>query len=202
MRPASLALVVLLGLAAPAVARGDRGQLLVGARVGAAFADAWSRLGPSYVVGVDAGWAPPVLRRRLFVAVDAAFTAPSARGEAADVNGAAYRFRLTAREVILGASIGWRQSFGRVTPYAGVGPRLFVVDSAVDGSGPGVARLPAVRERAVAGGGGGLVGVGVRLGPGAVFADLRVDAGPLRSRTTGDTVVGAIFVAGGYRLAF
>jgi hypothetical protein len=86
--------------------------------------------------------------------------------------------------------------------YAGVGPRLFVVDAAVEGTGPGGRRLPALRDLAVAGGGGGLVGAGVQLGPGALFVDLRVDAGPLADRATGDTVAGAVFAAGGYRLAF
>lgn len=191
-------ILALLLIAAPAGA--ERGELLVGARVGAAFADVVSRAGPSYVVGVDVAWVPPVWRRVLFVAVDGALSTPGADGGASDAALGAYRWHLDERTITVGASFGWRQRLGRFTPYAGVGPRLFVVETALAVSA--AARLPAHQELSAAGGGGLVAGSGFRLGPGELFADLRLDAGALANVTTGDTVVGALCIAAGYRVSF
>jgi hypothetical protein len=186
-----------LAVAAPR----DRGELFGGARLGVALPDAWSKLGPSYVVAVEAGWAMPVLRHRLALALDAAFTAPIATGSGTDPALGAYTFRLEAREVILGVSVTYRHAFGRIVPYAGLGPRLVVFDAHLQGSA-GAARLPPSSEVAVGGGGGGFIGVGVRLGPGELFLDARADAAPVHDRLSGDVVAGALFVAGGYRVVF
>lgn len=173
--------------------------LLVAVRVGAAFPDAWSKLGPSYVVGVEAG--ATVWRQRLAVVVDGAFTSPSAGASGMDPALGPYAVTLDAREVIVGASLVYRHPLGRVVPYAGAGPRLVVFDAHERGSA-GTAALPAERELAVGGGGGAFVGVGVRLGPGEAFVDVRGEAAPVRDRLSGDVVAGGLFVAGGYRLSF
>jgi len=174
--------------------------LLVALRVGAALPDAWSKLGPSYVVGVEAG--VTVWRQRLAVVVDGAFTGPSAHTSGTDPAIGAYSVELDAREVILGASLVYRHPLGRVVPYAGVGPRLVVFDAHEHGTAGMSAALPAESELAVGGGGGGFVGVGVRLGGGEAFVDVRADAAPVHDRLSGDVVAGAVFIAGGYRLVF
>ncbi len=200
MRRLVVVLLVLAG--AGARAERDRGELFAGARVGAAFPDAWSRLGPSFVVGVEAGWVLPVARHRLALALDGAFTAPGYDGSAVDPTLGSYSFQLAAREVIVGASLVYRHPLGRWTPYGGLGPRLVVLDARAAGMLANGARLPPTHDTAVGGGGGGLVGLGVRLGPGEAFADLRVDAAPVHDRTSGDVVAGAVFLAAGWRFIF
>ena len=174
--------------------------LLVAVRIGAALPDAWSKLGPSYVVGVEAG--ATVWRQRLAVVVDGAVTGPSASAAGIDPAIGAWSVALDAREVILGASLVYRHPLGRVVPYAGAGPRLVVFDARESGTAGMNAALPAERDLSVGGGGGGFVGVGVRLGPGEAFVDVRADAAPVHTRLSGDVVAGAFFVAGGYRLTF
>ena len=168
-------------------------------RVGAAFPDAWSRLGPSYVVAVEAG--ATVWRQRLAVVVDGAFTGPAAAASGSDAAIGAFAAQLDAREVIVGASLVYRHAVGRVVPYVGAGPRLVVFDAHERGTAAMSATLPAESERSV-GGGGGFVGVGVRLGPGEAFVDARADAAPVHNHLSGDVVAGAVFLAGGYRLTF
>jgi len=71
---------------AGASSAGDRGQLFASARVGAAFADLFTRLGPSYVVAVEAGWILPRTRQRVALSLDGGFTAPEATGGASDAS--------------------------------------------------------------------------------------------------------------------
>ncbi len=173
--------------------------LLVAVRLGAAFPDAWSRLSPSWVVAVEAG--ATVWRDWLAVVVDGAFTAPSAAASGGDATLADYHARLDTREVIVGVSLVYRHAIGRVVPYAGVGPRLCLFDAHTSGTAGGAA-LPAESELSVGGGGGGLLGVGIQLGPGELFVDARADAAPIHNHLSGDVVAGALFLAGGYRLVF
>jgi len=174
--------------------------LLLAVRVGAALPDAWSKLAPSYVVAVEAG--ATVWRQRLAVVVDGAFTGPSAVASGSDASIGAFSAQLDAREVIIGASLVYRHAIGRVVPYVGAGPRLVVYDAHAHGTAGMMATLPAESERSVGGGGGGFVGVAVRLGPGEAFVDARADAAPVHNHLSGDVVAGAIFIAGGYRLTF
>ena len=174
--------------------------LLLAVRVGAAFPDAWSKLAPSYVVAVEAG--ATIWRERLALVVDAAFTGPSAAVSGSDPALGPFSAQLDAREVIVGVSFVYRHAIGRVVPYAGVGPRLVVFDAHERGTAGMGAALPAESELSVGGGGGGLVGVGVRLGPGEAFVDARADAAPVHSHLAGDVVAGAFFLAGGYRMTF
>ncbi len=172
--------------------------LLVALRVGAALPDAWSKLGPSYVVAVEAG--ATVWRQRLAVVVDGAFAGPSASASGSDAAIGAYSVGLDAREVVLGASLVYRHPLGRVVPYVGAGPRLVLFDAHESGSAGVMAALPAERELSVGGGGGAFVGLGVRLGPGELFVDVRAEAAPVRNHLSGDVVAGGVFVAGGYRV--
>ena len=198
---ALVAALLALALApAPAAAR-DRGELLLAPRAGALVPYGFSSLGASYVVGVEAGWALPVLRHRLAVTVSGDFTAPEASGSATDATTGAYDWHLAQRETILGLSLVYRHPLGRVTPYAGLGPRLFLLDSRVDGSAGG-AHIAQSREQSTQAGGGAFAGVGVRVGPGDLFAELRVDASPIDHRTTGPTSTGALAIAAGYRIFF
>jgi len=200
------ALIVAVVALAPSLASArDRGELLLAPRAGLLLPYGFSALGASYLVGVEVGWALPVLKHRLAVTVAGDFTAPEASGSAGDprldASGGAYTWHLSQREVILGLSLVYRHPLGRVTPYAGLGPRLFLIDARIDGNAGG-AHIAQSHEQSTQIGGGAVVGLGVRAGPGDLFAELRVDASPIDHRTTGPSNTGALAIAAGYRVIF
>ena len=191
-------------VAAPAPKR-DRGQLLLAVEIGALLPYGFSRLGASYLVDLQVGWALPWLKHRLALALDGGFTAPEASGTTndprLDASGGSYSWRLSQRELILGLTIVYRHPIGRLTPYAGVGPRLFLLDSRVQGSAGG-AIISQSSETSTKIGVGIPVGLGVRLGPGDLFGELALNISAIDHRTTGDTNTGSFTLAAGYRFLF
>jgi hypothetical protein len=196
-------LLLLLSLAAPAHARS--GEVMLAARLGAFVPQPFSTLATSYLVGVEAGWVPPVWKKRLAIAVDLSFSAPDAEGQFQ--SGAAVSpvvWRAALREVAMGFSLALRQSFGRFAPYLAVGPRLLIIDALV-ASRAGDARLPTGRESTVAVGVGLTPGVGMTLGSGQLFVEVpfaflwRVGASP---QLTGDFDPSSLTIAAGYRVFF
>jgi hypothetical protein len=212
MRTLSIALMLSLAsvaaaqraVTAPSPPR-DRGQLLVAPKVGVLLPYGFSKLGASYLVGVEIGYALPVLRHRLAITLDGLFTAPEADGTATDPRldaaGGRYAWHLSQREVIVGATLVYRHPIGRLTPYVGVGPRLFLLDSRVTGTA-GPAAIAQSSETSTKVGAGIPVGVGFRLGPGDLFAELALDIAPVDHRTTGDSNTGSLSLAAGYRFVY
>lgn len=200
MRSLTLACLVLVSTTAAA-----HQEFLLAPKLGVLLPYGFSSLGASYVVGVEAGWALPILAHRLAITLDGEFTAPEASGSATDprldASGGAYAWHLQQREVILGLSLVYRHRLGRLTPYAGVGPRLFLLDSRVDGTAGG-ATLSQSRELSTKVGAGIPVGVGYRLGPGDLFCELELVISALDHRITGDSNTGALSLALGYRVGF
>lgn len=178
----------------------DRGQLLVAAKVGGLFAEPFSKLGASYLVDVEVGYALPVWKHRLAVALDGAYTAPEASGSGADaqVQSGMYSWHLQQRQGILGVSLFYRHPLGRVTPYLGVGPRLFLLQSEIDGASGG-ATIHQSSEVSTKVGVGVPLGVGVRLGPGDLFVEASLLWAPIDHQITGDSSTGAITASLGYR---
>lgn len=190
---------------APAPKR-DRGQVLLAVKVGALLPYGFSRLGASYLVDLELGYALPVLHHRLALTIEGAFTAPEASGSTTDPRldaapGGAYSWHLSQRELILGLSLVYRHPIGRLTPYIGVGPRLFLLDSRVNGSA-GAAPIAQSSETSTKIGAGIPVGLGFRLGPGDLFAELALNISGINHRTTGDTNTGSLTLAAGYRFVF
>lgn len=214
MRRLLLASIVLSSVAAraqeatvvaPAPAR-DRGQMLVAVKGGVLLPYGFSKLGASYLVDVEVGYVLPVLRRHLAITLDGAFTAPGAAGTTTDPrldasSGGSYSWQLAQREVILGVSLVYRHPIGRLTPYVGVGPRLFLLDSRATGSASGAA-ISESSEVSTKLGAGVPIGLGIHLGPGELFAELQLDIAPVDHRITGDTNVGSLSLAAGYRFVF
>jgi outer membrane protein with beta-barrel domain len=178
----------------------DRGEVLVAAKVGGLFAEPFSHLGASYLVDVEIGYALPVLKHQLAIAIDGAYTAPEASGGGtnAQVASGGYTYQLQQREGILGLTLYYRHPIGRVTPYIGVGPRLFLLQSEVDGAA-GTTPIHTSSEVSTKAGVGAPLGVGVRLGPGDLFLEASVLWAPIDHRITGDTNTGALTVSLGYR---
>jgi hypothetical protein len=185
-----------------------RGDILLGFRLGASFADAFSPLSPSYVVAVESTYAPPIprLRRRLAISLDASFTAPSTDGAASAPTLGPYTFHLEARQTIVSLSAVYRHPLvsDRLILFAGAGPRLLILDARLQSTTASTppSRLPADHATSVAAAGGAFVGAALRAGPGEIFADVRLDAARVHNRLTGSFVAGAIFLAAGYRVLF
>jgi hypothetical protein len=190
---------------APAPKKRDRGEFLVAVKVGGLFPQAFSRLDSSYLVDLEVGWALPVLRHHLAITVEAAFTDPEADGRQADPRldaaGGMYSWHLEQRELILGVNLIYRHPIGRLTPYVGVGPRLFLLESKVSGKA-GTAKIATSSEQSTTGGAGIPVGLGIRLGPGDLFLEVALNISPITHTTTGDSNTGSISLALGYRLIF
>src|SRR5438094_284535 len=62
----------------------DRSEVLVAVKLGGLFAEPFSRLGASYLVDLEIGYALPVLKHRLAITLEGAFTAPEAEGKSTD----------------------------------------------------------------------------------------------------------------------
>jgi hypothetical protein len=184
----------------------DRGQVLVAVKGGVLLPYGFSKLGASYLVDVELGYALPVLHHRLAITVEGAFTAPQASGSTTDPRldastGGTYSWQIAQREVILGLNLIYRHPLGRFTPYVGIGPRMFLLDSRVNGNASG-APISQSSEVSTKFGVGIPVGLGVHLGPGDLFAELQLNVSPMDHLTTGPTNTGSIALAAGYRLIF
>ena len=178
----------------------DRGQVLIAAKIGGLFGEPFSKLGASYLVDVELGYALPVWKHHLAIALDGAYTAPEASGGGSDAQVAAgsYTYNLQQREGILGLTLYYRHPLGRVTPYVGVGPRLFLLQSEVDGAA-GTTPIHTSSEVSTKAGVGVPLGVGVRLGPGDLFLEASFLWAAIDHQITGDTNVGSLTVSLGYR---
>jgi hypothetical protein len=184
----------------------DRGEVMVGVKVGGLFAEPFSRLGASYLVDLEIGYALPVLKHRLAITLEGAFTDPQADGKSTDPRldasmGGSYSWHLDQRELILGLSLVYRHKIGRFTPYVGVGPRLFLLESKVSGTA-GSAKISVSDEVSTKVGAGIPLGLGIRLGPGDLFVEFAINVSSIDHRATGDSNTGSLSLAAGYRVIF
>jgi hypothetical protein len=183
----------------------DRGEILVAVKVGGLVARGFSDLTGSYLVDVEFGYALPVLKHRLAITLEGAFTAPEASGTQTDPridgNGGVYNWKLQQQEVILGLSLVYRHPIGRWIPYVGVGPRLFLLQSKVSGT-VGATPISTSNEQSTKVGAGIPIGVGFHLGPGHLFLEIALNIAPIDHRVTGDSNTGSLSFALGYRLGF
>lgn len=183
----------------------DRGDFTVAVKVGALFPQAFSKLETSYLVDLEIGWALPVLKHRLAISLDGAFTDPQTDGSTTDprldASGGSYSWHLEQRELMFGLTLWYRHPIGRWIPYIGVGPRLFLLESLVNGKA-GSAGIVTSSEDSTKVGAGIPLGVGFTLGPGHLFAELALNIAPIDHRTTGDDNTGSLSLSVGYRVVF
>ncbi len=195
-------------VAAPRRKPFGRGKLLVGARVGGAFPEVVSNFGPSFLVGLEVGWVLPRLPgigEGLAATIDLAYSQPEASATLRDPHVAStYSSSVTQRELSLGLTVLYRVPNvmgGKLTPYLGIGPRLFFLESlgkAQPAGGGGVE----FSETSTRIGMGLPVGVDYALGPGRLFLEAMFLYAPFNHNTTGSTNAGAITIEAGYRMLF
>ncbi len=180
----------------------DRGGAILGAQVGALFGQPFSPLGTSYFVEVEAGYLLPYLHRLFAVTATCAFSAPGTDGSGADprLPGGGYSYSITQQQLMFGLNVMAKIPLGRVVPYVGVGPRLFLVRTISSGSTSGGAAIPESSETSTEAGVGVPVGVDVLLGPGRLFVEMQLLYAATAQRSTGSAALGSLVLGLGYRL--
>jgi hypothetical protein len=186
---------------APAAETPDRGAFVVGGLVGAIFP--FDGLSPFVVGGVELGYILPWLSRSFAILADVEYSEPRQSGTTANdprVDGSTYNWHITQRELTIAPTVLFRVTrFGRMVPFIGVGPRIYLLESLVDGT-VGSTAIATTTEQSTKVGVTVPIGVEVKLGPGALLGEFLFEYGPLNHTATGDsttTMGGTIQV--GYR---
>jgi hypothetical protein len=200
--PATVAASVDTG--APAAANDGAkpgGSVLLGAKVGGIVP--FGGLSPFVSAGVEAGYVFPWLHRSFAAAIDADYTAPSKEGSDADARlgagGGSYDWHLTQKQLAIMPVFLYRiTSLGSLVPYAGIGPRVYLLESTVRGSFQG-AEISETTEKSTKVGVGVPIGVEYHLGPGGLIAELLLQYGGLDHTATGSSNTGAASLSVGYR---
>ena len=148
----------------------------------------WNGLGANAVGDVQLGYLLPFARRSFGVLVDVAYSVPKTAGNQGDprVGGAgAYDWRITHQQLTVTPHVTWRAPyFGRVVPFVGIGPRIYLDRSTVEGTAGGSTIRPTT-EQSTKVGFGIPVGVDVALGPGAFIAEVLFEWGRIDHTATG-----------------
>jgi opacity protein-like surface antigen len=197
-------------------ASSDRGAFVIGAKIGGLFAEPFTNcnagmggsctgLGASFLADVEVGYVLPYLNRSFGILLDVGYTQPTASGDQTDpridVAKNAYHWDLTQRELLLGLTVLYRMTFirdGRIAPYIGIGPRLWLLQTSVNGTA-GASTISESTEQSTKVGLSVPIGVDFALGPGRFFGEFQVLWAPIDHRTTGDASVGALTIEAGYR---
>jgi len=188
-------------------ARRDAGAILLAGKFGGAAS--FNGLSPFPTVGLEVGYLFGGTGGQIAAALAAEYTAPSADGKQTEsfsperIPGAGtYSWELRQKELVLQPTFFYRLAglVPRLTPYAGIGPRFYFLESVVRGKAGGES-FQDTPERSTKLGFGVPLGAELELGPGGLFAELLPQWGPLKHATTGDTHLGGMSLFVGYRAA-
>lgn len=186
---------------------GGPGALLLAGKVGGLAS--FNGLSPFPHFGIEVGYRFPALGGRLAAVLAAEYTAPSASGEQTEafaperIPGAGtYSWELRQKELVLQPTFVYRLTglAPRLTPYAGIGPRFYFLESVVRGKA-GAQSFQDTPERSLKLGFGVPLGAELELGPGGLFAELLPHWAPMKHTTTGDSHLGGSSLFVGYRAA-
>lgn len=169
-----------------AASKADRGAFVIGAMGGAIVP--WNGLGANAVGAVQIGYVLPFVRRSFGLLVDVAYSVPRTAGNQADARVAAsgaYDWTITHQQLTVTPHVTYRVPyFGRVTPFVGIGPRIYLDRSTVEGAAGGSTISPTT-ERSTKVGFGIPVGVDLAVGPGAFLAEVLFEWGRIDHTATG-----------------
>jgi hypothetical protein len=185
---------------APGFVYRARGSFVGGAKLGAALP--FDGLKPMASGVLELGWFFPVLKQGLGLLVDVAYTVPVTSGtEMKDprVDGGTYGWKLTQKELTIMPVVVYRLTMlGRVVPYVGVGPRIYLHQSVVEGN-VGMKPISPTTEQFTKVGVGVPLGVGIKLGPGEALAEFLFEWGKLDWLATGNSTSMGGNIQLGYR---
>lgn len=138
------------------------------------------------------------------VYLDVSYFVPQAEGEAVDARltgeDGAYTWHAWQKELTFQPTFVYRLAMLHeiIVPYAGIGPRLYFLETVVDGRA-GDESFPVSEEVSMKLGFGVPLGAEFTLGPGAVIGELLFQWGPLPHDITGDTHLASTTLWVGYR---
>jgi hypothetical protein len=117
------------------------------------------------------------------------------------VPGGAYDWEILQKELVLSPTFLYRATWlsDSITPYAGLGLRVYLLESIVKG-GAGGQGFAETKEQSTKWGFGLPLGAELALGPGALTGELLLQWGPFDHTLTGDTNLGGMSLLLGYRL--
>lgn len=206
MKPGSLSLLTALAalLFAPAAAAQDpapppRGAFLADAKVGGALA--FGGLDPNIRPAIGLGYLFPWKNQSFAAQLQVDYASFRAKGSDTDprVNGGSYAWELNEQTLVFFPWAMYRiTSLGRVVPFVGIGPRVYLLRSNIQGTAAG-GPLPETKEQSTELGLGIPFGAEFKLGPGALLGELLLEYGPLKHRITGSSNTGALTLFLGYR---
>jgi opacity protein-like surface antigen len=180
--------------------RSDAGAFLAAGKIGGIAS--FNGLSPFVIGGLELGYVFPGTKRTMGALLDVTYTAPNSDGSASDarVPSESYKWELRQKELVFQPTFLYRLTSvsDKITPYAGIGPRIYLLQSVTRGSAGG-ATFQDSTEKSTKFGFGIPLGAELALGPGGLFAEFLFQWGPLTHKTTGDTSLasGSLFV--GYR---
>jgi hypothetical protein len=182
----------------------DSGAILLAGKVGGIAS--FNGLKPFVHGGLDIGYVFGGLNRTIGVYLGMEYTAPSSSGTQAEedtphrIADGTYDWELRQKELVFQPTFLYRFTWltDAVVPFAGIGPRMYLLESVVRGSAGGETILD-TRETSTKFGFGIPLGAEIPLGPGGLMAEFLFQWGPFDHRATGDTHLGATSLFLGYR---
>ncbi len=183
----------------------DKGAGLIGIKIGAFLPQAFqSQLDTSYFLELEGGYLLPFVNRMFGIVGSFALSTPQTRNTISDprVPGGSYSYDQTTQQFQLGLSFVAKVPLGRLVPYVGIGPRLFIVRTPSSGSAADGTAIPQTTELSQEVGVGVPLGLDILLGPGRVFVELQLLYAASSQQSTGPGSFGSMTAAAGYRFVF
>ena len=178
----------------------DRGAVDIGVKAGGLVA--FSGLNPNARAVLELGYIFPWMHRSFGLVLDVGYAVPKTdgtQGGDSRVSGSAYNWHLSEQELTIMPTLVYRlTSLGKFVPYAGIGPRIYLLQSNVKGDVNGVP-ISETTEQSTKLGVGVPLGIQYDLGPGGLTAELLLEYGPLDHTATGSSNTGAASLLLGYR---
>ncbi len=184
---------------APEPPESDRGAVLLAGKLGGILP--LNGLDPFVAGGLQLGWAFAGTEQRIAALLDVTYTAPGAGASAAAarLDAGAFGWDITQKELILQPTFLYRHTgLGAFVPFAGIGPRIYFLQTVGEGSAAGVQFLES-EEQSTKFGAGLPLGAEYTLGPGGLMAEVLLEWAPLDHRITGDSSLLGANLFLGYR---
>lgn len=177
----------------------EGGGLLAGAKFGGIIP--FGGLSPNITGAVEVGYVFPWLKRSFALIATLDYAAPQKSRSESDprVTGGKYTWHLTEQELNVMPVMMYRATFlGRLTPFVGVGPRIYFLKSTVR-SGDAPPPFAETTEQSMKVGVGVPLGMEFQLGPGAITGEVLFQYGGLNHVATGASNTGGLNIWLGYR---
>lgn len=188
-----------------ALPENDKGAGLIGIKVGAFLPQAFqSQLDTSFFLELEGGYLLPFVNRMFGIVGSFAVSMPQTKNTISDprVPGGSYSYDQTTQQFQLGLSFVAKVPIGRLVPYVGIGPRLFIVRTPSSGSAADGTAIPQTTELSQEVGVGVPLGLDFLLGPGRLFVELQLLYAASSQQSTGPGSFGSMTAAAGYRFVF